>query len=58
MLARIYALVCFFIVASSAAMYLGGILNEQALLLFGFVTVALVVMWMMLVVPMSISKKH
>lgn len=58
MLARIYALVWFSIVAISVALYLGGMFNEQALLLVGFVTATLVFMGMMVVVPLSISKKH
>lgn len=58
MLVRNYALVWFSIVAISAALYLGGIFNEQALLLVGFVTAALVFMGMMVVVPLSVSNKH
>jgi hypothetical protein len=58
MLARNYALVWFSIVAISAALYLGGIFNEQALLLVGFVTAALVFMGMMVVVPLSVSKQR
>ena len=58
MLLRIYALVWFLTVGTTATLYLGGFFNEQVLIVLGFLTAMLVFTGIVAVLPWWLNKQY
>ncbi len=57
MLARIYGLMWFLLAGTTALLFVGGELNDQALTVVGFFTATLVFIGMSVMLPLSVSRQ-
>ena len=56
--ARIYALICLFVLAVASVMYLTGSFNPVTLTVFGFIIAALIFIGMIAVLPSTVGHQY